>query len=66
MIIPINATQPTMANIKKILIVGEKLSGKSSIIKTFKEYEPLGQINSDSVTDSTSNTTNAAIKFNFN
>jgi GTPase SAR1 family protein len=53
-----------MSNIKKILIVGDKLTGKSSIVQTFKEYEPLGQVQNDSVTDSTQNTTNAAMQFN--
>lgn len=56
-----------MANIKKILVVGEHLSGKSSIVQTFKEYEPL-QMNNESVSanDSTSNTMNAAMKMNYN
>lgn len=57
-----------MANIKKILVVGEHLSGKSSIVQTFKEYEPLQMNESKSVSanDSTSNTMNAAINFNNN
>ena len=56
-----------MANIKKILVVGEHLSGKSSIVQTFKEYEPL-QMNNESVSanDSTSNTMNTAMKMNYN
>lgn len=55
-----------MANIKKILVVGEHLSGKSSIVQTFKEYEPLQMNESVSANDSTSNTMNAAMKMNYN
>lgn len=46
-----------MDNVKKILIVGEKLTGKSSIIQVFKEYDANG---ASSITDSTENTNRAA------
>ena len=41
-----------MNTINKLLIVGEKFTGKSSIIQVFNRYEQKN----DSVTDSTSNT----------
>lgn len=53
-----------MSNINKILVVGDKLTGKSSIINGFKTFQPLNPCHNDSVTDSTSNTANAAIRFN--
>ena len=55
-----------MANIKKILVVGEHLTGKSSIIQLFKEYEPMPRNESVSANDSTSNTMDVAMQFTKN
>lgn len=49
-------------NINKLLIVGEKFTGKSSVIQIFNKYEQKN----DSVNDSTANTTNNINKSNVN
>ena len=39
-----------MESPKKILIVGEKITGKTSLIKVFKNYEQFTDSNKDSTT----------------
>ena len=51
-----------MSNINKLLIVGEKFTGKSSIINIFNKYEQRN----DSVNDSTATTVNNNKKLNEN